>query len=231
MTNALLTKEEEYALAISWRDHKDVKAMKKIIASHLPLVHGMAKKFAKFDLEHDDLVQEGAMGLKCALDRFDPDMGNRFSTFARWWVISHMQTFILNNYCIVRGPKGHDAKRRFYRGDRARHASLDMPVGEDGNMAWVDILEGDGPNPEEAAERTIDGERAREIMALALAKLSRRSQDIIRRRVMSDDPVTLEALGEEYGVSRERIRQIEAKALEDLRAALAVKRRRGLVMA
>lgn len=231
MQDDLLTREQEYALAVRWRDHKDVAAMRKIIAAHAPLVHGMAKKFAKFGLEHDDLVQEGSVGLKFALDRFDPDMGNRFSTFARWWVISHMQGFILNNYSIVKGPKGHEAKRRFYKGDRARHASLDVPVGEDGNQTWVDILEGDGPSPEDSAERAIDGERQSKLIRQALRKLKPRSAAIIKARLMLDEPKTLDELGKKYGISRERIRQIEAKALEDLRKALTAKRRRGLVAA
>ncbi|MER9768943.1 sigma-70 family RNA polymerase sigma factor [Mesorhizobium sp. M0189] len=232
MTPEFLTREQEYALAIRWRDHKAVPAMQKIVGAYRPLVIRLALRFRRFQLPMDDMVQEGMLGLVTALKRFDPDLGNRFSTFARWYVIAALQDYVLTNFSSVKGQRTKEAKARLFRGGRLPDLSLDAPISSDGGVeTWADRLVDEAASPEEVAERVIDGERQHKIIKRAMRKLSPRSRKVIEARLMLDEPRTLDDLGQEYGVSKERIRQIEARALEDLRTALLGKRRRKLVAA
>ncbi|AMX93703.1 MULTISPECIES: sigma-70 family RNA polymerase sigma factor [Mesorhizobium] len=228
MAPEFLTREHEYALAVRWRDHRDVAAMRQIIAAHRPMVVSRAWKFQKFNLPMDDMIQEGSLGLFNALKRFDPELGNRFSTFARWYVISALQEYVIANFSVVRGSTSSKNKMAFFAGRRASDTSMDAPVFEDGE-SWTDRLVDGGDLPDAIVEATIDGERQRRIIRQALKKLSPRSAAIIKARLMLDEPETLEELGRKHGISKERIRQIEAKALEDLRVILTSKRRRNLV--
>lgn len=99
--------------------------------------------------------------------------------------------------------------------------SLDAPVGEDGDETWVQFLPDQRPSPEDNAMEHLDGdERARWIRE-ALAELPEREAKIIRERLLEDDARTLESLGQELGVSKERVRQLEARALGKLRRSLA----------
>ncbi len=99
--------------------------------------------------------------------------------------------------------------------------SLDAPVGEDGDETWVHFLADQRPSPEDNAMEHLDGdERARWIRE-ALAELPEREEKIIRQRLLEDDARTLESLGQELGVSKERVRQLEARALAKLRRSLA----------
>lgn len=98
--------------------------------------------------------------------------------------------------------------------------SLDAPVGEDGDETWVQFLADQRPSPEDNAMEHLDGnERARWIRE-ALAELPEREAKIIRERLLDDDARTLESLGRELGVSKERVRQLEARALAKLRRSL-----------
>lgn len=230
MTDEMLTREQEYALAVRWRDHRDVAAMRKIVAAHRPMVVSRAWTFQRFQLPMDDMVQEGSLGLMTALNRYDPDLGNRFSTFARWYVISALQEYVVQNFSVVKGSTSSKAKMRFFAGLRAADASMDAPIG-DGGDTWADRLVDGSDLPDAIAEAVIDGERQSKIIRQELRKLSPRSAAIIKARVMLDEPTTLKELGKKFGISVERVRQIEAKALKDLKKALTGKRRRNLVSA
>ncbi|TJW14386.1 MAG: sigma-70 family RNA polymerase sigma factor [Mesorhizobium sp.] len=231
MTPDILTREQEYALAVRWRDHRDVTAMQEIIAAHRPMVVSFAWKFQRYQLPMDDMVQEGSIGLITALKRYDPDLGNRFSTFARWYVVAALQGYVMQNFSVVKRPGGTKSRTDFFKGHRAVDSSLDATIGRDNDETYADRLIDGAALPDDIAERVIDGERQHKIIRNALKKLSPRSKAIIEARVMLDEPKTLGELSKEYGISGERIRQIEARALKDLRKALTAKRRRKLVVA
>lgn len=218
-----LSKQDEYDLIVRWRDKKDAAALNRIVTAHDPLVTSTVWRFRKYNLPNEDLIQEGRIGLINALNHFDLDRGLRFSTLAMWYVRAALQDFVLRNYCIVRGPTSASAKLKFFSGQRATHASLDIPIGNEDGATWADILEDDGALPDEIAANIVDGERHGRKVKKALSLLPERSRIIIERRILSDEPDTLEALGTEFGISKERIRQIEAVALEVLRKALRVR--------
>jgi RNA polymerase sigma-32 factor len=258
-----LTRDEELALALRWKERRDQEALNRIALAHMRLVVAMAGRFRHFGLSASDLIQEGHIGLLEAAARFDPDREVRFSTYAAWWVRASMQDFILRNWSIVRGGTSSGQKALFFNlrrlkarlarehgGDALRHelhiaiaealgirasdvaamdarlsaadCSLDAPVaGPDGERpALSATLVSDAPLPEEVVARTIDGERRRRWLDRALSTLNPRELKIIRERRLSEEGETLEALGRRLGISKERVRQIESRAMEKLRAAL-----------
>lgn len=102
----------------------------------------------------------------------------------------------------------------------SRDRSLNAPIGEDGDAERVDFLMDDTPNQEEALEARQQRRRSRDLVRQALDVLNEREKHIITQRRLIDDPVTLESLGEHYGLSRERVRQIEARAMQKLEAKI-----------
>ena len=103
--------------------------------------------------------------------------------------------------------------------------SLDAPVGEDGDENWLNFLADDRPTPEDNAMEHLDGDRRTRWIEDALDQLPRREARIIRARLLMDETLTLEELGQELGVSKERVRQLEARALSKLRRNLAKRSR------
>ncbi len=257
-----LERDEEYDLAVRWKEGRDQKALHLITTAHMRLVISMASRFRYFGLPMGDLIQEGHVGLLEAAARFEPDRDVRFSTYASWWIRASMQDYILRNWSIVRGGTSSAQKALFFnlRRLRARLAqgrrplsgvevhreiavalgvpeadvalmdsrlsgsdtSLNAPVVDDGGKSSerADFLVSDGPLPDEIVEETIDVERRAGWLRNALGVLNAREMKIIEGRRLKEECATLEALGEELGISKERVRQIETRALEKLRSAL-----------
>ena len=207
-----------------------------------------------------DLMQEGLVGLMIAAERFDPDRGVRFSTYAGWWLRSSMQDFILRNWSVVRtgttaaqktlffnlrrlrARLGDDVDGRLSDAARIRIASelrvgvsdveqmemrlaandhsLNLPVGAEGDDEWQDLLVDDAPSPEDNAVASHDATAHGRWLAVALAELSARERKIIRARRLSDDAETLVTIGRRLGISKERVRQIEQRALAKLKASI-----------
>ncbi|KHJ52992.1 RNA polymerase factor sigma-32 [Aureimonas sp. OT7] len=262
MAAPYLQRDEEYELAVRWKDLKDQDALHRMTAAHMRLVISMASKFRHFGLSMNDLIQEGHVGLLEAAARFEPEREVRFSTYATWWIRASIQDYILRNWSIVRGGTSSAQKALFFNLRRLRarlsqgseslassemyreiaqalnvsvgdvalmdsrlsgpDSSLNAPLMEDesGSADRQDFLVSDAPLPDEMVSSSIDDERRVIWLTDALDVLSDRELRIIRERRLQDDGATLEALGSELGISKERVRQIETRALEKLRAAL-----------
>lgn len=257
-----LSREDEQALAIRWRDHRDQAALEQLTRAHMRLVMAIAARFRNYGLPVPDLVQEGHVGLLEAAARFEPEREVRFSTYATWWIRASIQDFVLRNWSIVRGGTSSAQKALFFNLRRLRmriaqrmetepgldmHAeiaaavgvqkadvatmearlsgpdmSLNAPVSDDesGSADRGDFFADTAPLPDELVGEAIDGERRYEWLQSALTVLSERELRILRERRLSDESETLEALGSKLGISKERVRQIESRALEKLRKAL-----------
>ncbi|NDW06078.1 RNA polymerase factor sigma-32 [Jiella pacifica] len=262
MAAPYLQREEEYDLAVRWKEQGDQEALHKITAAHMRLVISMASKFRHFGLAMSDLIQEGHVGLLEAAARFEPEREVRFSTYATWWIRASIQDYILRNWSIVRGGTSSAQKALFFNLRRLRarlsqgseslsgtamyreiatalkvsegdvalmdsrlsgpDSSLNAPLMEDesGSADRQDFLVSDAPLPDEMVSTSIDDERRVTWLNSALNVLSERELKIIRERRLQDDGATLEALGTKLGISKERVRQIETRALEKLRTAL-----------
>lgn len=260
----MLDAETELALARAWRDHGDERALHRLVNAYMRLAIAMAAKYRRYGAPMPDLIQEAGVGLMKAAEKFDPDRGVRFSTYAVWWIKASIQDYVMRNWSMVRTGSTSSQKALFFNlrrvraklereasasgetvdGDRlramvaeelqvplrdvemmdARLAGSDfslnaLQAGEEGRE-WVETLEDDAPQAAEVVARRQDLARVRGWLAEALATLNPRERMIIVERKLRDDPRTLESLGAELGLSKERIRQLEAQALQKLRRRL-----------
>ena len=102
MKAELLDAETEKMLAYAWRDHRDVAALHRLTNAYMRLAISMAVKFKRYGAPMNDLIQEAGLGLMKAADKFDPDRGVRFSTYAIWWIKASVQDYVMRNWSMVR---------------------------------------------------------------------------------------------------------------------------------
>jgi RNA polymerase primary sigma factor len=200
--NPQLTREQEYDLARRFKKG-DEQARQNLALSNLPFVVAVAKKFANRGARLDDLIQEGNVGLMKAIEHFDPKKNVRFATYAVWWIRAYITRYLKDNRSQVRGGEGERASMSDF--------SLDATIDEEGETTFLDRIEDGGPSPQ---MQYLSREQDTEVQE-ALAKVKKRigdlGWDILQERLTQDKPRTLEELGQRWGVSRERVRQVELK--------------------
>jgi RNA polymerase primary sigma factor len=197
-----LTREDEYEL--SRRAKKgDESARRTLAVSNLPFVVAVAKKFASRGARLDDLIQEGNVGLMKAIEHFDPKKNVRFATYAVWWIRAYITRYLKDNRSHVRGGEHERISMSDF--------SLDTPLDDESDSTYMERLEDAGPTPDTSFLRLEQDEE----VAAALQRVKRRlgdlGWDILQERLTQDKPRTLEELGQRWGVSRERVRQVELK--------------------
>lgn len=259
----ILSRERETELARAWRDEQDKAALDTLVSAYLRLVASIAGKYARFGLSRDDLVQEGVFGLLQAAQKFDPERGFRFGTYASWWVRAAIQRYMLDNWSIVRFATSHNRKKLFFElrgvlqkieqaGDdpsgsslidtaatalnvevrevealmpmlRGHDVSIDTPMGDDTDMSLLDLLEDEADRTEETAAMANTARARSRWLNMALNDLQERDAYIVRRRYLGEDKETLSAIADDLGVTKERVRQLESRALARVRDFLETK--------
>jgi RNA polymerase sigma-32 factor len=243
---APLTADLERELVARYREG-DGAAGNRLIEACLPLVTMIAIEYRKWGTPLEDLIQQGNIGLLKAVRHFDPERGARLATYARYWVRAEIREHVVCSYRIVRLGRSKAERRalRYYRKTREQQpevlaemtglsaelaaqllpvlASADVSLNQDTSDDRRDLVEHMphlAKSPEEALAEAEARHRLRSRVACAVSRLSTREQEIVRQRLLSDEPTTLERLGEAWGVSKERVRQLEQSAKQRMRSWL-----------
>lgn len=240
----LLTPEEERTVAERYYRTRSIEDAHTLVTSNLRYVVKIALEFRNYGCRLADLIQEGNIGLMMAVKKFNPFKGFRLITYATWWIRSFIQDFILKSKGLVRRGTRDLKKKLFYRnaelasGTDADGGAEPMAFGEDlslnANVAdnsttHMELLKDDCPGPLEAVAEIESSALMKREVANALACLNEKERVVIEKRVMSDEPESLQGLGEKLGVTRERVRQIESQALKKLEKSLGRISREDLV--
>ncbi len=192
-----------------------------LVLSHGRLVVRMARKFSRYGIDFDDLVQEGNLALMTAAEKFEPAMGYRFSTYAHWWISQRMRETVMTFHSVVRTPSTPRNKATFFKQRPYHDISTEATVSYDG-ITIGETLISDDPRPDELAERLVDGEKTSKAIRRSMRVLTSRERTVIQSRYLTEKPLTLDTLGTQFGVSKERVRQIELSALAKLRESLVI---------
>ncbi|WPE19933.1 sigma-70 family RNA polymerase sigma factor [Shinella zoogloeoides] len=194
-------------------------SVEQLVLSHRPLVMHIARNFSRYGADIEDLRQEGNIGLMIAASRFDPSKGYRFSTYAFWWVRTFMRDAVIQSHSVVGHSMSNDAKRNFFKGRAHRDVSTEHRVSEAG-LTVGDTLVCPQPAPDELVFEILEAERATKAVRRAMRALKPREREIVTVRHMREPKEGLESIGNRLGISKERVRQIEARAFSKLRDCL-----------
>ena len=236
----MLEPHEEYMLAKRWREHGDLAAAHKLVNSQLRLVAKIAKGYNGYGLPISDVISEGNVGLILAIQRFEPEKGFRLATYAVWWIRASIGQYVLRSWSLVNMATTANRKKLFFNlraakskislfdnGD-IRHdqvetiakrlggdVSLNAPIREeDDSGEWQDWLVDESPDQETTIAASEEFDNRRNTLFDALTVLNERERRIFETRRLAEDRITLAELAEEFGVSRERVRQIEVSSFE-----------------
>jgi RNA polymerase sigma-32 factor len=242
---APLSREDERTLARRWAAG-DRKAGDAIVRGCLPFVVSIALEYRRWGVPLEDIVQQGNLGLLRAAKKFDLAKECRLATYAAYWIRAEIREYVVRAYRVVRLGTTKSERRalRLYRTTQdtsaetlakasglsierveqllpllaARETSLDANT--NGAPAVSERLVAAGRSPEEEAGASESRSRTETAVHAALGVLNERERLIVEKRIMAEEPATLQELGARLGVSKERVRQLEERAYGKLRSTL-----------
>lgn len=230
----LLSAEDEVAVARR-AQNGDKKSRDLLINSNLRLVVKYANKYRNRGVDLSDLIEEGNIGLIKAVEKFDPELGFRFSTYATWWIQERLENAIIQQSRTIRLPN-HVYKewRKYLKQNKdstpdpeqslnfdklpVSRVSLNSPIGEDGRDSLIDMLEDNAPD---VAESIIKAS-TEHLVKSKLNCLNERTRTILEMRfgINGHSEHTLDDISKELNISRERVRQISIDGMRKLKEPL-----------
>jgi len=233
----VLSREDEQELARQFRENDDLDAARRLVMSQLRFVVHIARGYGGYGLPLNDLVQEGNIGLMKAVKRFDPEVGVRLVSFAVHWIRAEIHEYVLKNWRLkflgwlsqteteaIANDLGVSAREVTEMEKRlsGQDMAFDPAPSDDEERAYAPAhyLTSNTPDPAELIEADDWQEQANGQLHSALQNLDERSREILQARWLAEKKTTLQVLAKRYGVSAERIRQIEQHAIKALRAEL-----------
>ena len=256
----MLQPHEEDMLAKRWREHGDHEAAHKLVNSHLRLVAKIARRYRGYGLPISDVISEGNVGLMQAVQRFKPEKGFRFATYAAWWIRAAIQEYILHSWSLVRMATTANRRKLFFNLRKAKSkisvidecdmrqdqieivakrvgvpkqdvidmnrwfsgdASLNSPIRNDSDSGeWQDWLVDEAASQETTLAARDEYDYRRKTLSSALCVLNDRERRIFEARRLAEDPISLADLAAEFGVSPERVRQIDVRSFEKVQKAV-----------
>lgn len=252
---ALLSREEEFALAERVHASGDPDAAQKLVLSNLRLVVKIALEYRRIWTNPLDLIQEGNVGLLQGVKRFDPHRGVKLSSYASYWIRAYILKYLIDNIRMVRVGSSRAERKLFFQLSRAKRElqreglepeprllaeklgvrepevidlqhrlahgdlSTDAPVRRDepGGASFGESLSSTDGRVDDAVAEQDMRRTLREHIDRFAADLDDRDQKILRERMLADEPRTLQEIGDDLGLTRERIRQLEKKLVDGLR--------------
>ncbi|MBR2923025.1 MAG: RNA polymerase factor sigma-32 [Alphaproteobacteria bacterium] len=261
-TYPLLSQDEEYNLAVKYKQTKDQELAKILVNSHLRLVVKVVSKYRGYGLSLAEMISEGNMGLLYAIEKFEPEKGFRFSTYALWWIKASIQKYILNSWSLVKIGTTAAQKKLFFNLKKIKNKlnlnddrdltsdvlnkiakSLDVSVQEvkdmntrlkahdgslntiidtsgDSDTEWMDFIADSKPNQEDVLAYNETLKYRKKLFSQALVVLNKREKDILYKRRLTEKAITLDDLSKFYGISKERVRQIELNSIKKIKKAV-----------
>jgi RNA polymerase sigma-32 factor len=252
---ALLSREEEFALAERVFANGDPEAAQKLVLSNLRLVVKIALEYRRVWTNPLDLIQEGNIGLLQGVKRFDPHRGVKLSSYASYWIRAYILKYLIDNIRMVRVGSSRAERKLFFQLSRAKREleraglepeprliaeklgvrepevidlqqrlargdlSTDAPARRDepGGASFGESLPSSEDRIDDAVAEQDMRRTLREHIDRFAVGLDARDQKILRERILSEDPRTLQEIGDDLGLTRERIRQLEKKLVDGLR--------------
>ena len=252
----LLTREQEQALAIRFRETGDKRAAEALVTSNLRFVVKVAAEYSKFGARLIDLVQEGNVGLMHAVREYNPYKGVRLITYAVWWIRGYIQDYLMRQYSMVRIGTTQSQRKLFYRLQKerdliasqgeepstkllstrlgvseadvesmtqrmsGRDVSLQTSVDDSGRTTLLDFEASD----DVPVDEQIGNHEMLSLLHAGLEELmgslNDREKELLQDRLLADEPMTLQEIGEKYGVTREAVRQMENRLMLKIRKIL-----------
>ena len=231
----ILTIEEEDELTDRFIKQMDFAAAQRLVLSHLRLVVKIAQTFKAYALPMQDMISEGNIGLMKAVRKFSPGIGCRLATYASWWIRAAIQEYILHSFSLLKVSTKAMKEKLFYKLSRTKDVitkfseckgnilphlqvlSLDSQI-SDGTQSLVSFI----PSTDKChAEELIEKEEKfiqQQLLDKGIKSLNNREKDVLYRRRLKEIPDKLADIAKEYGVSQERIRQIEQKVIDKLKS-------------
>lgn len=261
-TYPILSQEDEYKLAVKYQQTKNQEIAKILVTSHLRLVVKVVSKYRGYGLSTAEMISEGNIGLLYAVEKFEPEKGFRFSTYALWWIRASVQKYILNSWSLVKIGTTAAQKKLFFNLRKIKNrlnlnddrelspdilekiaGTLDVSIQDvtemntrlkshdgslntivdaagDSNSEWLDFIADSKPSQEEVFAYSETMKQRRSQFNKALVVLNSREKDILFKRRLMEKAVTLDDLSRAYGISKERVRQIELNSIKKIRKAI-----------